>query len=111
MAYYYTIKVVRNTRNGVRTVCLGKDVYVGSQSDHAAVTALVARAFKMPATIRVEVDERDTQLYAYREEERIYQKHVLLKNGQLWKFYGKNSNKAALVEHFNMREHAHTYQI
>ena len=111
MAYYYTIKVVRNTRNGVRTVCLGKDVYVGRHAASTGVAALVVRAFKMPATIRVEVDERDTQLYGYREEERIYQKHVLLKNGQMWKFYGKNSNKADLVDHFDMREHAHTYQV
>ena len=111
MAYYYTIKVVRNTRNGVRTVCLGKDVYVGSHAARTAVAALVVWAFKMPATIRVELDERDTQLLSYRDEERIYQKHVLLKNGQLWKFYGKGSNKATLVENFDMRKHSHTYQI
>ena len=111
MAYYYTIKVVRNTRKGVKTVCLGKDVYAGSVTTCAGVAALVVRAFKMPATIRVEVDERDTQLYAYPEEERIYQKHVLLKNGQMWKFYGKGSEKAVLVEDFDMWKHSHTYQI
>lgn len=111
MAYYYTIKVVRNTRKGVKTVCLGKDVYVGSHADRAGVAALVVRAFKMPATIRVELDERDTQLYAYPEKERVYQKHVILKNGQLWKFYGKGSEKAVLVEDFDMWKHSHTYQI
>ena len=67
--------------------------------------------FNRPGMIRIEVDERDTQLYAYPEKERVYQKHVILKNGQLWKFYGKGSEKAVLVEDFNMREYPHAYHI
>ena len=111
MAFYYTIRLVLAGEGRERVLTTTKDQGVATVEEYSYLNDAVKWLFNKPGMIRIEVDERDTQLYAYPEKERVYQKHVILKNGQMWRFYGKGSKKADLVEDFNMREHPHAYHI
>ena len=111
MAFYYTIRLVLAGEGRERVLTTTKDQRAATVEEYGYLNDAVKWLFNRPGMIRIEVDERDTQLYAYPEKERVYQKHVILKNGQLWKFYGKGSEKAVLVEDFNMREYPHAYHI
>ena len=111
MAFYYTIRLVLAGEGRERVLTVTKNQRAATIEEFYYLNDTVKWLFNKRDMVRVEVDERDTQLYAYPEKERVYQKHVILKNGQMWRFYGKGSNKATLVEDFDMWKHSHTYQI
>ena len=73
---------------------------------------LIRRAANMPATVRIEVDETDTQLYGYAAEDRTYPRFVIHpKDGRLFRYYGKGDNAAHLDTSFDARRHLHTLRL
>lgn len=88
MAFLYKVKIIRAKQQVSRTF--------GPEANYCDVDRFIQKAAKMPATIRVEVDETDTQLYGYPMAQRTYPRAVLLKDGRAYKFYGLGANTAFL---------------
>ena len=110
MAYYHTIRIARQTKAGVRTVTLASNI--SAYGEPGKADDLVRRAARMPATIRIDVEETDTQLYAYPVAERTYPRLVIHpKDGRLFRYFGKGDNAAHLDANFDARRHLHTLRI
>ena len=109
MGFYHTIRVIQKTKSGLRAVTIGKRV--SAYVEHGKAGDMARKAMLWPATVRVEIDEEDTQLCGYPANERTYQKCVIHKDGRKFNFYGKNGNLALLDEHFDARLHMHTLRI
>lgn len=109
MAFFHTLRVVQRTVSGERTVTLAKRISAYEQP--GKINEIARKAMNWPATVRIEIDEEDTQLYAYPADERTYQSQVLHKDGRMFRFYGKGSNLASLVESFDTRKNMHTYRL
>jgi len=110
MAFYHTIRIAQATKSGVRTVTLATNISAFDQP--GKIDDLIRRAAAMPATVRVEVDETDTQLYAYPMAERTYPRLVVMpKDGRLFRYYGKGDNAAHLDANFDARRHIHTLRL
>lgn len=109
MGFYHTVRAVQKTKSGFRTVTVAKNISAYEEPGKAG--ELARKAMAWPATVRVEINEEDTQLYAYPAEDRSYQHHVLHKDGRMYRFYGKNSNLAYLIDNFDTRKHMHTYRL
>lgn len=109
MGFFHTIRVVQSTVSGLRTVTLAKRISAYEQP--GKINEIARKAMAWPATVRVEIDEEDTQLYAYPADDRVYQAQVLHKDGRAFRFYGKGSNLAGLVEGFDTRKHMHTFRL
>lgn len=109
MAFYHTIRLVQRTKGGIRTLTIAKRVSVYEQP--GKVSDIARKVLACPATLRVEIDEEDTQLYGYPAQERSYQSHVLHKDGRMFRFYGKSSNQAYLDPNFDTRIHMHQFRI
>ncbi len=110
MAFYHTIRIAQRTKSGVRTVTLATNV--SAYNDPGKADELIRRAANMPATVRIEVDETDTQLYGYAAEERTYPLFVIHpKDGRLFRYYGKGDNAAHLDTSFDARRHLHTLRL
>jgi hypothetical protein len=103
MAYYYHIRVVREKHS------LSKSFYPEpfklDSLYSLAAAEFIHKALLWPATIRVEVEETDTQLYGYPEDKRRYQRMVLIPNARvagdvprtdLWRFFGLSAKAAYL---------------
>ena len=107
MAFYHTIRIAQRTKSGVRTVTLAANVSAYKEPGKAA--EIILRAAAMPATVRIEVDETDTQLYAYPMAERTYPRMVIMpKDGRVFRYYGKGDNVAYFDTSFDARRDLHT---
>lgn len=109
MAFYHTIRVIQRTRSGVRTLTIARELSA-HQNPHVADDK-VRKALAWPATVRVEVDETDTQLYGLPKCKRTYQKHVLLADGRIWHFYGAQAREAHLDQYHDARRLRHDFRI
>ena len=110
MAYYHTVRIAQKTKSGVRTVTLAASV--SAHNEPGRVDDLIRRAARMPATLRIEVDETDTQLYGYPMPERTYPRLVIIpKDGRLFRYFGKGDNAAHLDANFDSRRHLHTLRV
>jgi len=96
MTYYWKVKVVRQSGRTVLKSFAGYDYEKECLNARHAVSDYVRKCIGMPATVRVEVEEEDTQLFAYPPEQRRYPKAVVLKDGRAWQFYGHAANAAFL---------------
>lgn len=93
MAFNHIVTIVRDKRRVThrftqfnRDTCQMNPVY--------QVRDFVAKALRMPATVRVEVIEEDTQLYAYGPDQRSYPRAVFIKDGPTWHFHGHGADVA-----------------
>ena len=110
MAYYHTIRIAQQTKAGARTLTLASNI--SADNEPGQINYLIQRAARMPATVRIEVDETDTQLYAYPMAERTYPKLVIHpKDGRLFRYFGKGDKAAHLDENFDARWHLHTLRL
>ena len=110
MGFYHTVRIAQKTKTGIRTVTLAKNI--SAYNDPGKADDLIRRAANMPATVRIEVDETDTQLYAYPIEQRTYPLFVIHpKDGRLFRYYGKGDNAAHLDASFDARRHLHTLRL
>ena len=110
MAYYHTIRIAQQTKSGVRTVTLASNI--SAYGEPGKADDLVRRAARMPATIRIDVEETDTQLYAYPMAERAYPRMVIMpKDGRVFRYYGKGAGAAHLDTNFDARIHIHTLRL
>ena len=110
MAYYHTVRIAQKTKSGVRTVTIAKNVSAFSEPGKAS--DIIRRAAAMPATIRIEVDETDTQLYGYPMAERTYPRLVIHpKDGRVFRYFGKGDGAAHLDANLDARRHLHTLRI
>lgn len=103
MAYFHTVTVVRAGGKRVRFYFKPSDALTHG---HRPVTDLLLKAIKWPATLRVEVEEEDTQLYAYPADKRHYPRAVLLKDGRIFEYLGHGDNQARLYD-----GHVHAFHI
>lgn len=96
MGFYHTVRIAQKTKTGIRTVTLAKNI--SAYNEPGKADELIRRAANMPATVRIEVDETDTQLYAYPMAERTYPHTVIMpKDGRMFRYYGKVANAAYLI--------------
>lgn len=110
MAYYHTLRIAQQTKSGVRTLTLASNIPAHHQP--GKIDELIRAAAKMPATIRIEIDETDTQLYGYPMEERTYPRMVIMpKDGRIFRYFGKGDNAAHLDVNFDARHHLHTLRL
>jgi len=110
MAFYHTIRIAQQTKSGVRVVTLASNI--SAYSEPGKADDLVRRAARMPATIRIDVEETDTQLYGYPVAERTYPRLVIHpKDGRLFRYFGKGDNAAHLDANFDARRHIHTLRL
>ena len=109
MGFYHTIRAIQKTKTGFRAVTVAKHLSAYEQPGKAS--DIVRKAMAWPSTVRVEIEEEDSQLYAYPAGDRSYQHHVLHKDGRMYRFYGKNSSHAYLIDGFDTRKHMHTYRL
>lgn len=95
MAFNWTVKIIR--ASGTVTKRFTDFNHDKGQFNRLwQVRDCVLAAIKMPKTIRVEVQEEDTQLYGYPSNDRSYPMATVLKDGRAYKFHGKNANAAFL---------------
>ena len=87
MAYYYKVKIIRAKQQISKTF--------GPVFNHGDVDAFIRKAAAMPATVRVEVDMTDTQLYGWPMAERTSLCAVVTKT-RAYKLYGRNPDVALL---------------
>jgi hypothetical protein len=90
MAYYHTVTIVRKSQRVTKAFT--------PHDENGSVDAFIRAAILMPKTVRVEVTEEDTQLYAYPANKRSYQRAVVLKDGRAYKFHGHGCGVAFLHE-------------
>ena len=110
MAYYHTIRIAQQTKSGIRAVTLASNVSAYEEPGKAA--EIIRRAAAMPATLRIEVEETDTQLYAYPMADRTYPRMVIMpKDGRVFRYYGKGAGAAHLDTNFDARIHLHTLRL
>lgn len=110
MAYYHSIRIAQQTKSGVRTLTLASNISAHNQP--GKIDELIRTAAKMPATIRIEISETDTQLYAYPMEERTYPRIVIMpKDGRLYRYFGKGDNAAHLDVNFDARQNLHSLRL
>jgi hypothetical protein len=85
MAYYHTVTIIRNKQKVKKEF---------TPSDKCgSVDEFIRAAIRMPATVRVEVAETDTQLYAYPMAQRSYPRAVVTKSGA-WVYHGHGAETA-----------------
>ena len=110
MAYYHTIRIAQQTKAGVRTLTLASNI--SAYNEPGQINDLIQRAARMPATVRIEVDETDTQLYAYPMAERTYPRLVIHpKDGRVFRYFGRGGSVAYLDANLDARRHLHTLRI
>ena len=110
MAYYHSIRIAQQTKSGVRTLTLASNISAHQQP--GKIDELIRTAAKMPATVRIEIDETDTQLYAYPMKERTYPRMVIMpKDGRLFRYFGKGDNAAHLDMNLDARKHIHELRL
>lgn len=110
MAYYHTVKIKQKTKSGIRTVTLGKNISAFKEPGKAQ--ALIMKAAAMPATMRIEVEETDTQLYAFPANERVYLSMVIMpKDGRLFRYFGKGATAAYLDTSVDARQPLYTLRL
>ena len=110
MAYYHTIRLAQQTKSGIRAVTLASNLSAYEEPGKAA--DIIRRAAAMPATLRIEVEETDTQLYGYPMAERTYPRMVIMpKDGRVFRYYGKGADAAHLDESFDARIHLHALRL
>jgi hypothetical protein len=88
MAFYYNVKIVRAKQHVTK--------HFGSEANSGDVDRYIRAALAMPATVRVEVSETDTQLHGLPFAKRTYPRAVILKNRRAYKFYGHGADYAFL---------------
>lgn len=103
MAYYYHIRVVREKHS--LTKSFYPEPFKLDRVYSLAASEFIRKALLWPATIRVEVEETDTQLYGYPADKRRYQRMVLKPKARvdgdvprtdLWSFFGLGAKAAHL---------------
>lgn len=92
MAFYHKVTIVRASGRVTKRFSSTYD------SPYDQVGNFVRHALAMPKTVRVEVEETDTQLYGYPMAQRSYPRAVALKNGRAYVFHGHGANTAWLLD-------------
>lgn len=96
MAYYRTVKIIRASGRNTTRRFSDFNHETGSYNPCDQVDVFIRKALAMPKTLRVEVDEEDTQLFGLPISQRTYQRAVVLKDGRAWQFYGHCATAAFL---------------
>lgn len=98
MGYRHRVTIVRASGHNLVKNFVDIDPKTSEYCPRDRITSLIAKAIGWDKTIRIEIEETDTQLYGLPVARRTYQRAVILKDGRIFEFIGFDANYAHLYD-------------